>query len=113
MSMHAEGSTALQACVLLAMCGRTSTPINALLVALAATALARMQTAGDLTFCLVNISMKNQRDIAKWRRHIEVNTAIDDAAYYGADASVPIRATGAARRSPSTWPSWFPRSKTP
>ncbi|MEW7847470.1 methyl-accepting chemotaxis protein [Massilia aurea] len=62
--------------------------VLALLVALAATSLTRMQSAGDLTYRLVNTSMKNQRDIAEWRRHIEVNTAIDDAVYHGADASV-------------------------
>jgi methyl-accepting chemotaxis protein len=62
--------------------------VLALLVALAATSLTRMQSAGDLTYRLVNTSMKNQRDIAEWRRHIEVNTAIDDAVYYGADASI-------------------------
>jgi len=62
--------------------------VLALLLALAATSLTRMQAAGDLTYRLVNTSMKNQRDIAEWRRHIEVNTAIDDAVYYGADASI-------------------------
>ena len=74
--------------------------VLALLLALAATSITRMQAAGDLTYRLVNTSMKNQRDIAEWRRHIEVNTAIDDAVYYGADAS--ILDTNDARRKAIT-----------
>ncbi|WP_312518928.1 methyl-accepting chemotaxis protein [Massilia sp.] len=55
---------------------------------MSATALTRMQSAGDLTYRLVNTSVKNQRSVAEWRRNIEVNSAINDTVYHAADASV-------------------------
>lgn len=39
--------------------------VLALLAALTATALTRMQSAGDLTYRLVNTSIKNQRSLAE------------------------------------------------
>ena len=62
--------------------------VLALLVALSATALTRMDEAGSKTHRLVNTSMKNQRNIAEWRRNIEVNTAINDTVYHAPDASI-------------------------
>ncbi|WP_137173930.1 methyl-accepting chemotaxis protein [Massilia sp. HP4] len=62
--------------------------VLALLVAMTATALTRMQSAGDLTYRLVNTSIKNQRTLAEWRRNIEVNSAINETVYYAAGAGV-------------------------
>ena len=62
--------------------------VLALLVALTATALTRMQSGGDLTYRLVNTSIKNQRSVAEWRRNIEVNSAINETVYYAADAGI-------------------------
>ncbi|WP_306397730.1 methyl-accepting chemotaxis protein [Telluria beijingensis] len=59
-----------------------------LLVALSATALTRMQAAGDLTYRLVDTSIKNQRTLAEWRRNIEVNSAINETVYYAQDAGI-------------------------
>jgi len=59
-----------------------------LLVTLCATALTRMQSAGDLTYRLVNTSIKNQRTLAEWRRNIEVNSAINETVFYAADAGI-------------------------
>ena len=59
-----------------------------LLVAMSATALTRMQAASDLTYRLVNTSIKNQRTLAEWRRNIEVNSAINETVYYARDAGV-------------------------
>jgi methyl-accepting chemotaxis protein len=62
--------------------------VLALLLIMSATSLTRMQAAGDLTYRLVNTSVKNQRSVAEWRRNIEVNSAINDTVYHAADASV-------------------------
>ena len=45
-----------------------------LLAALTVTALVRMQTASDLTYRLINTSIKNQRMVAEWSKIIEVNS---------------------------------------
>ncbi len=76
--------------------------VLALLLAMSATALVRMQEAGSLTERLVNTSMKNQRSIAEWRRNIEVNSAINETVYYAPDATIldivaPRRAAITAR----------------
>jgi methyl-accepting chemotaxis protein len=62
--------------------------VLALLVALSATALTRMDEAGSKTHRLVSTSMKNQRNIAEWRRNIEVNTAINETVYHAPDAAI-------------------------
>jgi methyl-accepting chemotaxis protein len=62
--------------------------VLALLLIMSATSLTRMEAAGDLTYRLVNTSVKNQRSVAEWRRNIEVNSAINDTVYHAADASV-------------------------
>ena len=53
-----------------------------------ATALTRMQSAGDLTYRLVNTSIKNQRSLAEWRRNIEINSAINETVYYARDVGI-------------------------
>ncbi|PJJ18597.1 methyl-accepting chemotaxis protein [Janthinobacterium sp. 67] len=45
-----------------------------LLAALTVTALVRMQTASDLTYRLINTSIKNQRMVAEWSKIIELNS---------------------------------------
>ena len=62
--------------------------VLALLVAMSATSYTRMEKASSLTERLVKTSMKNQRDIAEWRRNIEVNSAINETVYYAPDASI-------------------------
>jgi methyl-accepting chemotaxis protein len=49
--------------------------VLSLLLVLAVTALGRMQVAGDLTYRLVNTSIKNQRNVAEWAKLIELNGA--------------------------------------
>ncbi|MGF6272480.1 methyl-accepting chemotaxis protein [Massilia sp. UYP11] len=67
--------------------------VLALLLAMAATALTRMQTAGDLTYRLVNTSTKNQLTVAEWRKAIEVSDTMIDAVYHGGDAGVVAQLT--------------------
>jgi len=62
--------------------------VLALLLAMSVTAVTRMQTSADLNERLVNTSMKNQRNIAEWRRNIEVNSAINETVYHAADSSI-------------------------
>jgi len=69
-----------------------------LLLVMSATALTRMQSAGDLTSRLVNTSIKNQRSVAEWRRNIEVNSAINDTVYHAADGGI-IDVVAARRRA--------------
>ena len=45
-----------------------------LLAALTVTALVRMQTASDLTYRLINTSIKNQRMVAEWSKNIELTS---------------------------------------
>ena len=45
-----------------------------LLATLTITALVRMQTASDLTYRLINTSIKNQRMVAEWSKIIELNS---------------------------------------
>ena len=59
-----------------------------LLAAMSVTALTRMDQAGSKTHRLVNTSMKNQRNIAEWRRNIEVNSAINETVYHAPDATI-------------------------
>ena len=59
-----------------------------LLAAMSVTALTRMDQAGSKTHRLVNTSMKNQRNIAEWRRNIEVNSAINETVYHAPDAAI-------------------------
>ena len=59
-----------------------------LLLALSTTALMRMQSAADLTHRLVNTSIKNQRNVAEWRRNIEINSAINETVYYAVDSGI-------------------------
>jgi len=49
--------------------------VLSLLIVLGVTALGRMQAAGDLTYRLVNTSIKNQRNVAEWAKLIELNSA--------------------------------------
>ena len=62
--------------------------VLALLLIMAATALTRMQSAGDLTYRLVNTSMKNQYTVSEWRKFIEVNDAMIGTVFHAQDASV-------------------------
>ena len=62
--------------------------VLALLVALAATALTRMQAAGDMTNRLVHTSIKNQRNVAEWGKLIEVNSAMIETAFVSSDPAL-------------------------
>jgi len=62
--------------------------VLALLLVMSATALTRMQSAADLTSRLVNTSIKNQRNLAEWRRNIEINSAINETVYYAVDSGI-------------------------
>ncbi|HAV35749.1 MAG TPA: hypothetical protein DCX52_05210 [Massilia sp.] len=62
--------------------------VLALLVALAVTALTRMQSAGDMTDRLVHTSIKNQRNVAEWSKYIEVNSAMIETAFIATDRAV-------------------------
>ena len=62
--------------------------VLALLVALAVTALTRMQSAGDMTDRLVHTSIKNQRNVAEWSKYIEVNSAMIETAFVATDRAV-------------------------
>ena len=59
-----------------------------LLLVMTFTSLTRMGEAGALTNRLVNTSMKNQAAVAEWRTLTEVNNAIMDTIYHGADAGI-------------------------
>nr|WP_288431858.1 methyl-accepting chemotaxis protein [uncultured Stenotrophomonas sp.] len=59
--------------------------VLSLLLVLTVTALARMQSAGDLTYRLVNTSIKNQRSMAEWGRVIELSAARLETAYVASD----------------------------
>ncbi|WP_312518925.1 methyl-accepting chemotaxis protein [Massilia sp.] len=59
-----------------------------LLLVMTFTSLTRMGEAGALTSRLVNTSMKNQATVAEWRTLTEVNNAIMDTIYHGADAGI-------------------------
>ena len=67
--------------------------VLALLLALAVTALTRMQSAGDMTNRLVHISIKNQRNVAEWSKYIEVNSAMIETAFVATDPAV-VKAIG-------------------
>ena len=67
--------------------------VLALLLIMAATALTRMQTAGDLTYRLVNTSTKNQYTVSEWRKAVEVSDAMIDAIYHASDAGVVAQMT--------------------
>ncbi|MDY0961283.1 methyl-accepting chemotaxis protein [Massilia sp. CFBP9026] len=62
--------------------------VLALLLAMAATSLTRMQTAGDLTYRLVNTSTKNQFTTSEWRKLVEVNDAMIGTIYHAGSAGV-------------------------
>jgi len=62
--------------------------VLALLIAMSATALTRMESAGELTYRLVNTSVKNQRNVSEWRRNIEINSSINETVYYAVDSSI-------------------------
>ncbi|WP_312552928.1 methyl-accepting chemotaxis protein [Massilia sp.] len=64
--------------------------VLALLVALAVTALTRMQSAGDMTNRLVHTSIKNQRNVAEWGKHIEVNSAMSETAFVATDRALVL-----------------------
>jgi methyl-accepting chemotaxis protein len=73
-----------------------------LLVVLTVTALTRMQTASDLTYRLVNTSIKNQRLVAEWAKITETNYLLVESAYRVPEAEVEKRlmdrmAVGSAR----------------
>jgi methyl-accepting chemotaxis protein len=59
-----------------------------LLVALLVTAIARIQTANRMTDALVNVSIKNQRNVAEWTKIIEVNGSLVIAAYQTTDPTL-------------------------
>jgi len=59
-----------------------------LLAALTITALVRMQTASDLTYRLINTSIKNQRMVAEWSKIIELNSVRGVASFEIADPAV-------------------------
>ncbi|MCC2959270.1 methyl-accepting chemotaxis protein [Massilia sp. IC2-278] len=62
--------------------------VLALLLALAVTALTRMQYAGDMTNRLVHTSIKNQRNVAEWGKLIEVNSAMIETAFATSDPAM-------------------------
>ncbi len=62
--------------------------VLALLLAVTLTSLARMQEAGDLTYRLVNTSIKNQRYVAEWSKLVELNSAMMQTAYVTDDSAV-------------------------
>jgi methyl-accepting chemotaxis protein len=62
--------------------------VLSLLLALTLTSLARMQTAGDLTYRLVNTSIKNQRNVAEWAKLIELNSANLETAFVAPDVAI-------------------------
>jgi methyl-accepting chemotaxis protein len=57
-----------------------------LLIALLVTAVMRIQMANGMTDTLVNVSIKNQRNVAEWTKLIEVNGSLVIAAYQATDA---------------------------
>ncbi|SDA39637.1 MULTISPECIES: methyl-accepting chemotaxis protein [unclassified Janthinobacterium] len=59
-----------------------------LLATLTITALVRMQTASDLTYRLINTSIKNQRMVAEWSKIIELNSVRGVASFEIADPAV-------------------------
>ena len=59
-----------------------------LLAALTITALVRMQTASDLTYRLINTSIKNQRMVAEWSKIIELNSVRGVASFEITDPAV-------------------------
>ena len=62
-----------------------------LLAALTVTALVRMQTASDLTYRLINTSIKNQRMVAEWSKIIELNSVRGVASFEISDPIVRAR----------------------
>jgi methyl-accepting chemotaxis protein len=56
-----------------------------LLLAVTATALLRMQEAGDMTYRLVHTSIKNQRNVAEWSKIMELNSAVLETAHVAND----------------------------
>ena len=62
--------------------------VLALLLAMTSTALIRMNEAGALTHRLVTVSTKNQATVAEWRKNTELNNAIVEIIYQGADAAI-------------------------
>jgi methyl-accepting chemotaxis protein len=62
--------------------------VLSLLLALTLTSLARMQTAGDLTYRLVNTSIKNQRNVAEWNKYIELNSTRLETVFVASDPAV-------------------------
>ena len=64
--------------------------VLALLLIVTITALARMQSAGDLTHRLVNTSIKNQRNVAEWAKLIELNKAQMETVFVSTDPAVAI-----------------------
>ncbi len=66
------------------------TVVLVLLLVVTVTALARMQTAGDLTQRLVNTSIKNQRNVAEWAKLIELNNARIETVFLSPDPAVAV-----------------------
>ncbi|MCD2515702.1 methyl-accepting chemotaxis protein [Massilia sp. G4R7] len=64
------------------------TIVLALLLVVTLTALARMQSAGDLTYRLVNTSIKNQRNVAEWAKLIELNSARIETVFVSTDPAL-------------------------
>jgi methyl-accepting chemotaxis protein len=64
------------------------TVVLALLLVVTLTALARMQSAGDLTYRLVHTSIKNQRNVAEWAKYIELNNVRLETAVVANDPAV-------------------------
>ncbi|MFC0253099.1 methyl-accepting chemotaxis protein [Massilia consociata] len=64
--------------------------VLSLLLAVTLTALVRMQSAGDLTYRLVNTSIKNQRNVAEWSKLIELNNARMETVFVATDPAVAV-----------------------
>ncbi|TQK05569.1 methyl-accepting chemotaxis protein [Herbaspirillum sp. SJZ107] len=62
--------------------------VLSLLLVLTVTALGRMQSAGDLTYRLVNTSIKNQRNVAEWAKLIELNSAMIETVFVASDPAI-------------------------
>nr|WP_307728975.1 methyl-accepting chemotaxis protein [Massilia sp. IC2-477] len=64
--------------------------VLSLLLVVTLSALARMQSAGDMTYRLVHTSIKNQRNVAEWGKLIELNNARMETVFAATDPAVAV-----------------------
>jgi len=74
-----------------------------LLLVLVAVTWSRLEVAGTATDRLVNVSIKNQRNISEWARMVEVNAALTESSLHASDpqvrADLDVRIRDIAARS--------------